>query len=159
MSESQKRVVEYWFESGMKKLDVGALLSVMSDDATWFGVTTGSGGGVARKTYRGKQAIKGYMDGTLGQFKDGLIFTMRHVLDGPDLVMTEWTDFAKMIDGGEYNNRGITIFEFVPGTDKLQEVRQYFDFTDFSLAGRSDWATKMLAVSSTDAIPRSGATG
>jgi ketosteroid isomerase-like protein len=148
VSDQQKQAVIRFYEEGMKHLDLDALLSVMTDDVTWFGVD----GGFNRTTYDGKDAVGQYMKATFDQFKEGFFFTLRTVLEGPDMVITEWTNRAPLKAGGEYRNLGATVFTFVPGTDQIRDIRQYFDFTP--LAAQSNWRERVQRVAETNEAGR-----
>jgi len=136
VEERQKAAAAAFF-SAAGRADAAGQLAVMDDSATYWSVD----GHFNRYTYEGKAAIGRFLDTFYNQAK-AVEYTIQRIAASDDVVMVEWADAASALDGSEYQNQGVMIFEFVPGSDKVQSLRSYFDWKP--LLEHSAWQASML---------------
>ena len=141
MQDAQKAAIRRYHDAGMSRRDVAAVLGEMDPKIGWYSVD----GAFARHWYRGFDEVRAFL---AAMFENTTSFTF-HVSrliadpDVADVVVAEWENAAVFRDGASYENRGATFFVFAPGTAKIREVRQYFDWGP--LMARADWRASVGA--------------
>jgi ketosteroid isomerase-like protein len=139
MRSAQLAAVRRYHEEGMDRRDLAAVVGAMAPEVGWYSVD----GAFQRRWFRGIDEVSGFL---AAMFDNVTTFTF-HLLrlmadpDVPDAVVAEWENEAVFTDGAPYANRGCTVFVFVPGTDRIAEVRQYFDWGP--LMARADWRSSV----------------
>lgn len=119
---------------GMDKLDLDAATSEWADDVCYYGIDQSSGT-VRRKWYKGKAEAVGYIRKWLSVM-ERIQYTTGAIMANDKTVMVEWFDVARHMDGTEYKNQGVLIYEF-NDQKKVREIRMYCDFgelEDFAFA-------------------------
>ncbi|HEY8547451.1 MAG TPA: nuclear transport factor 2 family protein [Acidimicrobiales bacterium] len=135
MRSAQLAAVRRYHEEGMNRRDLAAVVGGMDPAVGWYSVD----GAFERRWYRGLDEVSAF----LAAMFDNTVRLRFHVLrlladpDVPDTVVAEWENEAVFADGAPYANRGCTVFLFTPGTDRIVEVRQHFDWGP--LMARVDW--------------------
>jgi len=142
MRSAQVAAVRRYHEEGMNRRDVAAVVGGMAHDVGWYSVDQD----FRRRWYRGLDEVGEFL---AAMFDNTTRFTFRLVRlladpDVPDAVTAEWENEAVMADGSHYANRGNTMFLFSPGTDRILEVRQYFDWGP--LMERGDWRSSVSTI-------------
>jgi ketosteroid isomerase-like protein len=135
IAREQKAAVLRYHEEGMNRRDIAAVTREMSRDVAWWSVD----GDFERRWYSGVDEIVQFL-AAMFENTDRFEFTIHRLLsdpDTPDVVVAEWENKALFRDGGEYENRGCTVFVFASDTSAILEVRQYFDWGP--LMARADW--------------------
>ncbi|HVW89284.1 MAG TPA: nuclear transport factor 2 family protein [Gaiellaceae bacterium] len=139
--KAQKAAVQRYHDAGMSRRDMEAVLGELDDGVGWYSVD----GSFERRWYRGIDEVRRFL---AAMFENTTVFTFhvgRLIADDdvPDVVVAEWENEAVFRDGASYANRGSTIFVFTPGTEKIREIRQYFDWGP--LMARADWRASVGA--------------
>jgi ketosteroid isomerase-like protein len=139
----RQRAAAFAFFSAAGRADAAGQLAVMDDSAAYWSVD----GHFNRYTYTGKAAIERFLNTFYSQAK-AVEYNIQRVASSDDIVMVEWADAASVLDGSEYENQGVMIFEFVPGSDRVRSLRSYFDWKP--LLEHASWRASMLEHAESD---------
>lgn len=142
MRKAQLVAVRRYHEEGMNRRDVAAVVGGMAPDVGWYSVDQN----FERRWYRGVDEVGEFLAAMFDNTAT-LTFRLVRLMADPevqDAVSAEWENEAAMADGTLYANRGNTVFVFTPGTDRILEVRQYFDWGP--LMERTDWRSSVSSI-------------
>jgi ketosteroid isomerase-like protein len=100
------------FFTGLTARDVDSALAGIADDCVYFGLEY-KDGRMGRRYYNGKRRLADYVGTFLATSAGGhLKYDIRAVAGDEKRVFVEWADEASSVDGKQYQNRGVHVFEF-----------------------------------------------
>jgi ketosteroid isomerase-like protein len=135
ISDRQQESVLSFF-AGANNANAADQLQALDENAEYWSID----GEFNRFTYRGKPAIERFLN-TFFDTGSTVSYEVRLIVRGEDLIAAEWSDAASTLHGSDYENQGVMIFRFVPGTARIIELRSYFDWKP--LLAHTSWREGM----------------